>query len=218
MILNVRIAVDSNLEYVQVLTGGIIDMNTFKLEPVDILVNVNDRNDPYSVAKRWCVGPYDHVFLYLGQMAILTDSVVLRHPMLFESNGRGVVLQSLSNRFTQKVVVMRLKSEYDRRRIPCILEEAIKLASDEKAYYDYYCLPLHIIPRILHEKFGMPIPVKYHRDERQVCSEAVNEVFIRGRLVDILPAGIVPLPGDFVSDSPLLEEVWRGSLSASEVF
>ena len=199
-------------------------MDTFKLQPADILVTINDRQDPYSVAKRWAVGPYDHVFLFLGQMTILVDwveeiaraadeSVVLRHQMLFESNGRGVGIQSLSNRYSQKVVVMRLKSEYDRRRIPFILEEAIKLASDGRSYYDYYCIPLHIIPRILHEKFGMPIPVKYHRDERQVCSEAVNEVFIRGGLDNILPAGTVPLPGDFVTDSPLLEEAQRGILS-----
>ena len=37
-------------------------MNTFKLQPVDILVNVNDRNDPFSTIKRWAVGPYEHVF------------------------------------------------------------------------------------------------------------------------------------------------------------
>ena len=188
----------------------------FRLQSADILVNVNDRDDPWSRVKRWGVGPYDHVFLYLGQMGLFTDqrqTRILRVPMIFESNGRGVCLRLLSERYGEKVVVMRLKSEHDRSRIPYVLRAAIELASDDQAYYDYACIPLHIIPRILHEKFGMPIPLKYHRDERQVCSEAVNEVFIRGRLVDILPAGIVPLPGDFVTDSPLLKEAQRGILS-----
>jgi hypothetical protein len=117
-------------------------MNTFKLEPVDILVNVNDRQGPLSTIERWAVGPYSHVFMYMGQIEILVGNVILRHPMLFESNGRGVVIQSLSNRYGQKVVVMRLKSEFDRRRIPLVLEEAIKLASDPQAYYDYYCMCL----------------------------------------------------------------------------
>ena len=136
--------------------------------------------------------------------------------MLFESNGRGVVLQALSNRYGQEVVVMRLKSEHDRRRIPFILEEAIKLASDERSYYDYMCVPLNIFPRILHDKLGMPIPVKYHRNEWEVCSEACAEIYWRAK-VPVLPKDIVPLPGDFVTSSPLLEEVNRGILSAEWV-
>jgi len=188
----------------------------FDLQPGDVLVNINDQDDLFSRIKRWGVGPYSHVFLYLGRRGLFTDRGqrrILRVPMLFESNARGVCLRLLSERYGEKVVVMRLKSEHDRRRIPWVLQAAIELASDPKSYYDFACIPLHIIPRILHEKLGMPIPLKYHRDERQVCSEAVNEVFIQGRLVDILPSGIVPLPGDFITDSPLLEEANRGELS-----
>jgi hypothetical protein len=185
-------------------------MNNFKLQPVDILVNVNDHNDPWSRVERWAIGPYSHVFMYLGQMTILTNSVMLRHPMLFESSGRGVVIQSLSNRYSQKVVIMRLKSEYDRRRIPFILEEAIKLASDPKSYYDYMCIMRFILPRLILEKFGVPLSVKYQRNPMMVCSEAVMEVFLRARL-EILPPDVVPLPGDFINAS-LLEKVWEGEL------
>ena len=187
----------------------------FKLEPVDILVTVNDRNDPFSRLKRWSVGPYDHVFMYLGQMAILTDNVMLRHPMLFESNGRGVVLQSLSNRFGQKVVVMRLKSEYDRRRIPIILQEGIQLASDSQAYYDYYVIAKFVLPMLIFKKLGLPIPLRYQRDLLMICSEACAEICWRAG-VPVLPENVVPLPGDFVS-SPLLEEVQRGILSEAWV-
>jgi hypothetical protein len=188
-------------------------INPFKLEPVDILVTINDRQNPYSVAKRWALGsPYDHVFMYMGQMSILVDNVVLRHPFLFESNGRGVVIQSLSNRYGQKVVVMRLKSEYDRKRIPIILEEAIKLASEPGSYYDYYAIASGVLPRILREKFHLPLPIKYQRDARQICSEALNEIFLRALLTLFLYWDI-PLPGDYVTGSLLLEEVQRGILS-----
>jgi hypothetical protein len=192
-------------------------MNNFKLEPADVLVNIDTGKSPFAVIKRWALGsPYSHVFMYLGQMAIVVDSVMLRHPMLFESNGRGVVLQSLSNRYDQKVVVMRLKSEYDRRRIPFILEEAIKLASDPQSYYDYYAVAKWVLPRILREKFHLPIPMAWQRDAYQICSEAVTEVFIRGQLIPF-PYWDVPLPGDFVTSSPLLEEAKWGILSADWV-
>jgi hypothetical protein len=191
-------------------------MAHFRLQPGDILVNVNDRSDPYSVVKRWAVGPYEHVFMYLGRVGILVNHRrhrILRFPMLFESNGRGVVIQSLSNRCGQKVVVVRLKSEFDRKRIPRVLEEAVKLASDPQSYYDYLCVIRFVLPRIIFEKLGLPMPLSWHRDARQICSEAVYETFYRARLVNVLPRNVVPLPGDFVTDSPLLEQVWRGRLS-----
>ncbi|MBA7552655.1 hypothetical protein ES705_45225 [subsurface metagenome] len=194
----------------------------FKLQPADILVNVNDRDDPWSKAKRWGVGPYDHVFLSLGRMGLFVyrkQPRILRVPMIFESvPAQGVCLRQLSERYGEKVVVMRLKSEHDMRRIPNVLLAAIDLANDDSAQYDFICIPLHIIPRILNEKFGMPVPVKYHHNEQHVCSEGVHAVFIRGRLYEILgPLCVPPLPGDFVIDSPLLEEVQRGVLSAEWV-
>jgi len=190
-------------------------MNSFKLEPGDILVNVNRRKDPISRIKRWALGsPYEHIFLYLGAIDFAPlDKPPLRVPMLFESYGRGVCLRSLSNRYGQEVVVLRLKAEADRERIPQVLEEAIKLASEPNAFYDYFSIPLHIIPRILSEKFGMPIPLKYHRNAEMICSEAVNEVFIRGGLPELLYLEDIPLPGDFVTQSVMLEQVWAGTLS-----
>lgn len=189
-----------------------MDKSSFKLEPADILVNVNRRHDPYSRLKRWLVGPYEHVFMYLGAIDFAPlDKPPLRVPMLFESNGRGVVLQSLSNRYGQKVVVMRLISERDKKKIPRVLDEAIKLASDAQSYYDYLCIIRFVLPRLICEKLGLPIPLKWHRDPWHVCSEAVFEVFYRAGL-EILRRDVVPLPGDFVTDSLLLE-VWRGTLS-----
>ena len=130
--------------------------------------------------------------------------------MLFESSGRGVALQSLSNRYGQQVVVLRLISEHG--KIPRVLEEAIKLASDSQSYYDYLCIVRFVLPRLIFEKLGLPMPLKYHRDPWHICSEAVSEVFIRGGL-DLLYLEDVPLPGDFVTESLLLKEAWRGQLS-----
>lgn len=194
-------------------------MIEFKLQSCDILVNYNDRKDLLSVIKRWAIGPYDHVFLYLGEVGILVamrQNRLMRFPMLFESNGRGAILQSLSNRYNQEVIVMRLMPKY-RNKIPRVLTEAIKLASDPRAYYDYLCIVRFILPRIICEKLGLPLPLKYHRNPWHICSEAVFEVFHRAKLVGILPNDVVPLPGDFVTDSPLLEEVGRVELSEEVV-
>lgn len=196
-------------------------MNDFKLEPGDILVNVNVRSDPFSIVKRWFVGPYEHVFMYMGRLGLSrsghSSSYLTNVPFLFESNGRGVVLRSLSSRYGEKVAVMRLKAEHDKRRIPRVLIEAIELASSFQSYYDYLGIVSWVLPRIICEKLGLPMPLSWHRDERQICSEAVFEVFYRARLVDILPFNVIPLPGDFVTASPLLKEVWRGKLSEDVV-
>jgi len=192
-----------------------VNVMDFKLIPGDILVNVNGSNAPISVIKRWALGSeYNHCFLYLGKVRIIVDprqNMTLRFPLLFESNGRGVVIQALSNRYGQEVVVMRLKPEYQ-GKIPRVLKEAVKLASDERARYDYTIISLHIIPKLILEKLHLPIPLRYNRDKLMICSEAVMESFIRAKLVDILPKRVVPLPGDFI-DSPFLEKLWAGSLS-----
>ena len=187
-----------------------------KLKQADILVNINDRNDLVSTAKRWAVGPYEHVFLYMGRLGLFStwsQRRLIRVPMIFESNGRGVTLRNLSSRYGEKVVVMRLKSDHDRRRVPDVLIEAIKLASDFQSYYDYLCIFRSVFPRIISEKLHLPLPLAWQRDDWQICSEAVFEVFYRAKLVDILRRDVVPLPGDFVTGSPLLEEVWSGELS-----
>ena len=188
-------------------------MNDFKLCPADVLVNINDRHDLISMITRWALGsPYFHNFLYMGNFGLE------RIPMLFESNGRGVVLQSLSNRYGQKVVVMRLKSEHDRKRIPQVLEEAVKLASNPQSYYDYLCIFRSVLPRLIREKLHLPIPLMWQRDSWQICSEAIFEVFYRAALNEILlPYAVPPLPGDFVTETLLLDQVWTGSLSEEVV-
>ena len=182
----------------------------FKLQPADILVNVSSGEDPWSRIRRWGLSsPYTHVFLYLGTLSI--RGYTMEIPLLFESNGRGVTLRSLSERYGEYVVVLRLKPEF-RDRIMAILNEAILLASDLQAVYDYTCIPVHIIPRILHEKFGMPVALKYQRNESQICSECIAEVHWEAS-VPVLSTSVVPLPGDFVELSGILNEANRGKLS-----
>ena len=197
-------------------------MINFKLEPADILVNVDRSKKPIPLIKRWALGsPYVHVFMYIGKVGVIVNlkqRKILRFPMLFESDGRGVVIQSLSNRYGQEVVILRLKAEHDRRRIFYVLEEAIKLASEPQSYYDYLCIVRFVLPRLICTKLGIPLPLKYHRDQWHICSEAVFEAYYRAGLVDILlPYCTPPLPGDFVTDSILLEQVWSGILSEEVV-
>ena len=177
------------------------------LKPADVLVTVLESNSLWAKMKRAAIGRYSHVFLYLGWVGLLIyrrQGRLIRFPMLFESNGRGAVIQGLGNRYGQRVVVMRLKREY-RPQIPAVLEAAVGLASDIKAYYDYYCIPRFILPRILCHKLGIPLGLKYQRDPLMICSEAVAETYWRASL-PILPRDVVPLPGDFIT-SPLLERV-----------
>ena len=191
-------------------------LSNFQLQTGDLLVNINRGNDLWSRIRRWAVGRYLHCFLYMGVVrlgATRYRACAGRLPMIFESYGRGASLRMLSERYGQDVVVMRLKPQY-RRRIPKVLREAIKLASDPQAYFDYICAVKYIIPRIIWEKLHLPLdkmPLSWQRDARQICSEAVLEVFLRAG-VPVLPDDVVPLPGDFV-DSDLLEEVGQGELS-----
>ncbi|GAH70976.1 unnamed protein product, partial [marine sediment metagenome] len=64
---------------------------------------------------------------------------------------------------------------------------------------------------VILEKLHLRILLKYQRDERMICSEAVLEVFLRAK-VPVLPKDVVPLPGSFV-ESDLLIEVGQGVLS-----
>jgi len=187
-------------------------MAGFKLKAGDFLVNVNRGKNPWAVLRRWASGPYSHVFMYLGELGLKNKWSrynLVPLDMLFESNGRGVVLQSLANRYGQEVVVMRPEAED--AKVKKILYQAIKLASEQKAYYDYLCIFSHVLPRLLLEKLGLPVPLSWQRDSRQICSEACLEVCLRADF-PLLPADTVPLPGDFGTDSNLLKQVQSGVL------
>lgn len=188
-----------------------------ELLPGDILVQVNNGKGPFDVIKRWAMGcPYEHVFLYLSSFHLRRRCVEL----LCESSGRGVAVQQLSNRYEREVVVMRsrqylsLPTEIYSRLINKVISEAIKLASEPKAYYDYYCIVRFVLPRLLVEKvpFLAPfIPVRWQRNQVHVCSEAIWEIYHRAGYT-LMPGDMVPMPGDFVDHAPELYEVGRGWL------
>ena len=186
----------------------------FQLEPVDILLQECTGRDPFSIVKRWALdSPYDHCFLYLGRVNF-PGGHARGVPMIFESAGRGVILQSAARRYGQRVLVMRLNWGGYTAWHPAwpVIREALSLASDPQAYYDYLCIISWILPRLFLEKLSLPMPVAWHRNPWQLCSEALYEVFYKAGLVSILPLGRVPLPGDFM-ESPLLYPVWEGIFS-----
>jgi len=207
----------------------------FNLEPADIILSLNTRGDLFSRVKRWAIGLFDHIFMYMGELGVIKEGYsgeLLNVPMLFESDGRGVVLGSLSSRYGEQVVVMRITElrlkprsrgidkAFHMEHISKLLQEAIKLASDRQAYYDYFCVVHSIIPRIIYEKLGIPLELipgwlRYQRDPYQICSEAILEISTRAG-IPFLRDDIVPLPGDFF-DSPVLKPVWEGELNESIV-
>ena len=186
----------------------------FHLESGDVLVNIITGNSLYNKIKRACLGsPYSHVFLYMGELGLFSTRAqrrIIRVPMIFESNGRGVTLRSLSSRYGEKVVVMRLKAEHDRRRIPRVLLEAIELASSFQSYYDYLVIVTFLIPWLICQRLHIPIPLKYQRNALMICSEACAEIFWRAG-VEIVPRDIIPLPSSFV-ETDLLTKVREGVL------
>lgn len=173
----------------------------FKLEPADIILCVNDRSDWFSTFKRWGSGRYEHSAMYIGKFHDI--------PMLYESDGRGVVIQNVAHQTGRPVVIMR--PEITQMQRDKIIKTAFDIASSDKSYYDYFAIVKSAIPRILKEKFSfLPIPSQYVRDAMMICSEATAEPFWRNG-IEILPQNIVPLPTDYYT-SPILKYAYEGEL------
>ena len=195
------------------------------LQPLDILVNVNTGNDLWHKITRWATGEYSHVFMYMGKInfinnqtpknkQILTPFWYENAPMIYESNARGVCLRHLISRMDQDVVVMRLKKEYyTPSLVKNVITEAIKIFSNEASKYDYPAILTQVFFRVLIDKLKLPIPKKWNIDKKQICSEAVLEAF-RTTNIKVLNEDVgIPLPVDYVLDTQVLEEVYRGKLS-----
>ena len=164
-----------------------------KLEPADVLVDVNTSKGLFSRIVRWFLGdPFTHVRMFYGRR--LPNS--LGEPVFYESLNRGVMFTKARGFLGKKVVVMRLRPEFQ-RYIPAIIEKAWGIATDPQSAYDYWSIPSFLIPRLIFEKLGLPLPLKYQRNPFMVCSEAVAEVFWRAGL-NVVPQDVEPLPGDFV--------------------
>lgn len=177
-----------------------------KLQPADIVVDINISMDPSSIIRRWALGnPYTHVRMFIGS----------EHgsPFFYESVGRGVIMTNAHKALGKRVVVMRLEPRWF-RLIDKVVREAWEISLDPQAVYDYQCIMRFIIPRLIFEKLGLPLPLKYHRDPFMVCSEAVAEPFWRTG-IPVLKKEHVPLPGDFVLFSTILNEVIEGPIEES---
>lgn len=208
-----------------------------KLQPCDIILWINEKNDPINKLSRWAIGKYCHVAMYLGKFPFVADNTVFTIPLVYESRGRGVYIASLLAQTGMPTAVMRPASldpeEYpirvNRETLESMLQTirhgllsiAFELAADEKHFYDYLAIVHSVLPRVIAEKLPwLPLPVKYHRDIFFICSEAVAEVWWRNNTL-ILPddwqdadgihAGSIPLPGDFAK-SPILKYMGKGKL------
>ena len=201
-----------------------------KLQTCDILLFINDKNDPISRLSRWAIGQYSHVAMYLGRFPITTPGgAIFNVPLVYESRGRGVTIASLLPQTSMPVAVVRpqaLTLTYPQElfdwTIKKLLTTAFEMAADEKHFYDYVSIVHSVLPRVILEKLPwLPLPVKYHRDIWFICSEAVAELWWRNDTL-VLPddqqlpdgtimAGSIPLPGDFAR-SPILTYIGKGKL------
>jgi hypothetical protein len=191
-----------------------------KLQTCDILLFINDKNDPISRLSRWAIGQYSHVAMYLGKYTFVSGTKTFDIPLVYESRGRGAYIASLLPQTGMLVAVMRVIAFYP-GQMEGLLNTAFAVAADEKSFYDYLSIVHSVLPRVIAEKLPwLPLPVKYHRDIFLICSEAVAELWWRNHTL-ILPddkfedgtivAGSVPLPGDFAK-SPNLKYVGQGKL------
>jgi hypothetical protein len=157
--------------------------------------------------------------MYFGTREVLTTPLTERlfHPVFYESVGRGVIFTDVRHSFDQKVVVMGIDPDildFDLNNLRGqILQNAWDIATDAQSKYDYLSIPGFVILRLICEKLGIPLPLKYQRNGYMICSEAVAEPFWRASL-NVVPLDIEPLPGDFVLKSKYL--INKGTCLISE--
>jgi hypothetical protein len=83
-----------------------------------------------------------------------------------------------------------------------VVTNALDIVTDIKSFYDYYAIGgLTLI--LLAKKLHLPLPIKYHRDELMICSEAVAEAFWRSG-IEIVPPDNMPLPVDFLKSGKIV--------------
>jgi len=192
--------------------------------PLDFLVYINTRTDWFSRLKRWAVGPYEHVAIYLGEAWGM--------PLKYESEGRGVSIKSLLTDTNLPVVVVR--TQLTQEQADKVFVTIMDICSNPESYYDYAAVVKYCLPRILKEKFHIELPVYYKRDAYMICSEAAAEPFWRN-IIPILKMDDVkavmarseikklekqwqsafeldiPMPSDFVN-SDKLQHITSGKL------
>ena len=173
-----------------------------KLEPCDVLVFKVEGDSLLANLERIFVGGWSHVSMYLGE--------AFGDHLIFESNLRGASLVNLESERGRLVKVMRPQITPAQKQL--VIANAINLASDERAAYDYPVIIMSCIPRVLKTLLPcLPIPVKYCRDIIVMCAEGVAECYWRAWIL-ILPTSRVPLPPDFAKPSEVLEVVGEGRL------
>ena len=190
-----------------------------KLQTCDILLFINDKNDPISRLSRWAIGPYCHVAMYLGKFPFSPGDETFNMPLVYESRGRGVYIASMLPQtgmpaaVLRPVVLRKVGVELYCRILDLtpLIETAFQIAADEKHFYDYVSIVHSILPRVIAEKLPwLPLPLIYHRDIFMICSEAVAEVFWRND-VEVIPQDVIPLPGDFFEGQGL-QYIGKGKL------
>ena len=131
--------------------------NPIVLKACDVLLCLNDRKGLGSRLKRWAMGRYEHVEMYLGDK-------FYKIPLLFKSDNRGVVIQNVAHQRGRHVRVMR--PMLMGREKPKLIRTAVRIASDSRSYYDWWGLIRFAALRVLREKFACVTDPKSGKTEK----------------------------------------------------
>lgn len=196
-----------------------------KLEMLDTLVNINEGTSLKDKTYRWAIGPYNHVFVYLGRWDLQRNSKtdppkknikignfsfqpdvhfkerIYSAPLVTESVNRGRLPRLLSQRYGEKVKVMRLLPEFSEEKlmVRAMIMKAWELSGDLNAWYGYDDIISNVVPRMLNRKFGFKIPLRWIPDNSPICSGHTFDIFsvTNKRVLDI-PRNMIPMPEDWV--------------------
>ena len=166
-------------------------MGTFKLEPGDVLLFESGKGF-------W--GFLDKLFIKFRHVAMFYGYTDQGLPLLVESTKRGVVIRTIFA-YEEPITVMRPQL----MTLSKVTEAALKIAENPHSFYDYLCLVLFAVPRVVLARLGIRSPLKYKRNLWYICSEFVAEAYWQAG-IEIIPQDQVPLPDDFLT-SPILEFV-----------
>lgn len=173
-------------------------MPSLPLQTCDILVV--QTLHPRGLEQRaevWALGnPSTHVFMYLGRESLdLGFTVVPAGPVIYESDGRGVLIRPIVHYVGTSVKVVRPQIPDDIRK--AVIIKARDIAYDTASFYDYteiVDIAWHLLERKLHRYYIL----KQHLSKWMICSEAVARPFWDAGFTPVMP-GREPLPNDFLT-------------------
>lgn len=164
-------------------------------QPGDILL-LHGGDSPFDRLEKWALSsPFVHCMIYWMETKRGLSLII-------ESVGKGVVIRPLLHYEGRKLRWLRHR---DSDAGPRAAKAAERIADRADSFYDYRAITRWVLPRLICQKLGLPMPLSWHRNRYFLCSELVAEAYLEAGY-PLVPDDTVPLPGDF-AESPKLESL-----------